>query len=634
MKKKFMITTPIYYANNVAHIGHAYTSLAADIVARFYRLLDYDVFFLTGSDEHGKKIENAAKKAGMEPKAFVDKINAYWIEMNKSLNISIDHFVRTTDDYHIEFCKEIYNLMKDNGDIYKGEYKGLYCVECEKYIREVELVDGKCPFHKVEPEILKEESYFFKFSKYAKPLLDYYEKNPNFISPAFKKQEIVNRIKEGLEDLSISRKSLKWGIQLPDDPNHVMYVWIDALSNYISALRYPGEKYKKYWPADVHLIGKDILWFHSAIWPAMLMSAGLPLPKKVFAHGFWQAEGNKMSKTLGNVVSPDEMKENYGLEAFRYYLFSKAQFGQDNDFYEKELVDVLNTELADDFGNLVNRIIVLTQKYFQGKVPFPEKVSSEEKSIESNFDIVDNIIEYYKNFDFSRVVRTIWEQLRGMNKYITDKEPWVLFKNKEMEKLEEIQFCLLEGLRILAILLQPILPDTCAKIFEALGIKHKGFDVATWRNEKGFNKTSKLKAKKLILFTKKEFVEEKEGEKEEAKMEKSEKIKGKPQVTYNDFQKLDIRSAKILEVEEFPDSKKLVKLKVECGSETRTVIAGIGKYYNTEELKDKNIIIIINLKPRKIHGVLSEGMLLAVDINGEPVLLIPDKDVKSGLPIA
>ncbi|MBN2150406.1 MAG: methionine--tRNA ligase [Candidatus Lokiarchaeota archaeon] len=620
-KPKFYVTTPIYYVNDSPHVGSAYTTTAADIVARFYRLLGHDVFFLTGTDEHGQKLENAAKEAGMDPKAFVDKVVETYKHAWAELGITNDHFVRTTDESHVEFCKAIFEKMKEAGDIYLGSYDSLYCVECEKALKESELVDGMCPFHKKKPEHQREENYFFKLTKYKQQLLDFYENNPDFISPAFRKQEILNVLQD-LEDLSVSRANLKWGIPIPGDPGQVMYVWIDALSNYISALGYPGEKYKKFWPADVHLIGKDITKFHMVYWPAMLMSAGLPLPRKVFAHGFWTVDGQKMGKALGNVVRPLEMKAKYGLDAFRYYLFSKAQFGQDNDFSERELVNVLNTELADDLGNLVNRVIVLVQKYFDGRVPVPEKPSKDEGEFEPRFKALDQVRRAYADFDFSRALKTLWELLRYMNKCITEAKPWELFKAKQMEALAGVLFALLEGLRIVMIWLQPVMPGTCAQVLDAFGVlaAHRTVAQATWRNENGMARGGSLAAKSLILFTKKEMMTMSD--------EKLQPVK--PEVTFDDFMKVDLRSAKIVSAIPFADSKKLVQLEVDLGVEKRTIVAGIGKQYKPKDLEGRNIIVVANLAPKKLHGVVSQGMLLAVDVDDEPILLQPDKDVKPG----
>jgi len=592
----------------------------------------------------------------MEPKAFCDKVVETYKLAWKELGITNDAFIRTTDSCHEEFCQLIFTKMKENGDIYKGDYEGLYCVGCEKFIKEMELEDGKCPLHKTEPTYLKEESYFFRLSAYQQKLLNFYEENPDFIAPAFRKAEIVNRILEGLNDLSVSRTSITWGIPIPDDPEHVMYVWIDALSNYISALGYPdGENYAKFWPADVHLVGKDIAWFHMVIWPAMLMSAGFPLPKKVFAHGFWTVDGQKMSKALGNVVRPLELKVKYGNDALRYYLFSKAEFGQDNDFSEKQMVDVLNTELADDLGNLVNRLLVLTQKYFNGVVPSPPP-SPDESEFEERCNLSERVATMLDECDFSGVLRAIWDLFRFMNKTISEAEPWVLYKNKEMEKLESFLFTLLEAIRIGATYLAPFMPGTSAQILDALGIEDRSLDTATWRNPNGFQVGHPLGQANLILFTKQEYspenppaenktpaaTENKPVKNKISKKNKTEKISTmseeetadiKPQISYEDFVKLDIRSARILAAEPFPDSKKLVKLDIQIGSETRTIVAGIGKVYKAEDLVDKNIIVLANLEPKKLHGVMSNGMLLAVDINDEPILLTPDRDVETGYPV-
>ncbi|MBD3187782.1 methionine--tRNA ligase [Candidatus Bathyarchaeota archaeon] len=627
-KNTFYVTTPIYYVNDNPHIGHAYTTMAADIIARFYRLLGREVYFLTGTDEHGEKLEIAAENAGLEPKEFVDNVVKKFQNLWKLLEISNDDFIRTTDTRHVEFCKKIFLKMKERGDIYKGYYEGLYCVGCESFIRKVDLVDGKCPQHDQAPKLVKEESYFFKMSKYQEPLLDFYKKNPDFISPPSKRKGIMNLLSEGLKDLSISRKSISWGIPIPGDPEHVMYVWIDALSNYISALKYGSDLYKKFWPADVHLIGKDIKWFHMVIWPTMLMSAGLPLPRKVFAHGFWNVDGVKMSKTLGNVVDPVEMVNLYGLESFRYYLFKKAQFGQDNDFSERELVDVLNTELADDLGNLVNRIIVLVQKYFKGEIHVPEERTTEEEQVETRFNIVESIIDQYKQFKFSKVLKQCWKLLRWMNKYISETEPWVIHKQGDMERLKNVLYILLEGIRIIAIFFKPVLPGTSKKILTALNLPPQDLSRATWRNKHGYKDGMTLAKKKLILFNKMEYSEKREKEMDEPKIKDA-----KPEITFDIFSKIDMRSAEIVSAEAFPDSSKLVKLEVECGPETRTVVAGIAKYYSLDELEGKTVIMVVNLKPRKIHGVLSEAMLLAVDVDNEPFLLVPDKAVESGFPV-
>ncbi|MHA1271411.1 MAG: methionine--tRNA ligase [Candidatus Helarchaeota archaeon] len=507
MKNKWYVTTPIYYVNDKPHIGHAYTSLAADIVARYYRLKGYDVFFLTGTDEHGQKLENVAKALNKNPKEFADEAVVHFKNMNRELDITIDHFIRTTDESHINFVQNMYLKIKNNGDIYKGFYEGPYCVGCEKFIRDIELVDGKCPLHKKEPIEIKEESYFFRLSKYTDKLLRFYEENPEFISPSYRKKEIINRVKEGLKDLSISRQTIKWGIPVPDDPLHVIYVWLDALLNYISALEFGSEKYKKYWPADVHFVGKDILWFHTVIWPALLMSAKLPLPKMVFAHGFWTVDGNKMSKTLGNVIDPIEMKNKYGLDEFKYYLFNKSRFGHDNDFSEENMINVINTELADEFGNLVNRIIVLTNLSFNGKIIIPEKITEYESMFKELMKNYNEILKAYEKYEFHKVFDILRQILKEMNKIITDTESWTFKKQGKIEELKSFIFGLLECLRYISILLLPVMPNKAEKILKALGFSKENqniqdFSTLGWRNKNGLYKSKQITVKKLILFKK------------------------------------------------------------------------------------------------------------------------------------
>ncbi len=629
-KPKFYVTTPIYYVNDTPHVGSAYTTIAADILARFYRLSGYEVYFLTGSDEHGQKIEVAARSAGMEPKAFVDNVVKAYKKAWVDLNISNDAFIRTTDEYHVEFCKTIFKKMNFAGDIYKGLKEGLYCVGCEKFLTDTDIVDGMCPLHKIAPEFLKEENYFFRLSRYQQKLLEYYEKNPDFISPVFRKQEIINRVRDGLIDLSVSRTTIKWGIPIPDDPDHVMYVWIDALSNYISALGYPGEKYQKFWPADVHLVGKDILWFHTVIWPAMLMSAGLPLPHKVFAHGFWTVDRQKMSKSLHNVVDPLVMKKKYGLDAFRYYLFSKSQFGQDSDFSEKELVEILNTDLADVFGNLVNRVIVLTQKYFQGTVPFPTECSAGEEEFKSQFNVIKDIELAYQELDFSKALHLLWDLLRAMNKYITDKQPWELFKRKQMGELQSLLLSLIEGLRITAILIQPVMPGTCEKLFDAFGLKNPNLKDAIWRCENGFKIGSTLRVKSLILFSKKEYSQEPASEPPKLEQEGHLAVDNPPvlnagTVSYEDFQKFHFTVGTIIEAKPVPGAQKILELKVDLDTELRTIVGGIAEIYTPADLVGKNIVILENLEPKTLRGIKSQGMLLAADVpkNKYAIILAP-----------
>ncbi|MFH1445447.1 MAG: methionine--tRNA ligase [Nanoarchaeota archaeon] len=459
IKLKYYITTPLYYVNAKAHIGHAYTNIAADVLARWHRLKGDDVFFLTGTDEHGKKVETAAKKAKKKPKDFADSIAKDFKKVWKVLNISNDYFIRTTSEQHKKAVYEMVRRMKERGDIYKGVYEDWYCVPCESYWTKTQLKDEKCPTCGREVEKLKEESYFFKLSKYQKPLMELYEKNKGFISPEYRRQEIINRVKEGLKDLSITRTSFDWGIKYPDDSKHILYVWIDALTNYISALDFPdGSKYKKFWPADVHIMAKEILWFHSVIWPAMLLSAGVKPPKKVFAHGWLTVDGEKMSKSVGNVIDPIDMSKKYSTDALRYFLLREIAFGHDGDFSEESLRGKINNELVADLGNLLNRTLTLVDKY-KGKIEGKPKLEKELK--------IKKIEKYIDIFEFHHALDEIWNFIRATNRYINETEPWKL----EGKELSSVLYNLLESLRIVSILISPFMPETSEKINKQLGIK-------------------------------------------------------------------------------------------------------------------------------------------------------------------
>ena len=463
-RKKFYITTPIFYVNDKPHIGHAYTMIVADILARWHRLRGEDVFFLTGTDEHGEKIQKSAIAAGKTPQEFgdgiVDRFKATW----KALNISYDFFIRTTDENHIETVQKFISLLQQKGDIYKGEYEGWYCVSDETFLTELELVDGKCPYCGKPVERVKEESYFFRLSKYREALLDHYKENREFLSPSFRAQEIINRVKEGLNDLSISRTSVTWAVPFPGDNKHFVYVWLDALVNYISALGWPeGEKFREFWPADVHLIGKEINWFHSVIWPALLMSAGLPLPRMVFSHGWWTVDGKKMSKSVGNVVDPMDLLSRYTDDEIRYFLIRSMPIGQDGDFSEKALAERVNGELLADLGNLVSRIIAIADK---ADVSFlGENILEKEINIEK-------IDKAFEKVDINAALEEIWSFIRKMNKYVDSTQPWRL----KGEELSEVMYNLLEGLRVLSILLYPFMPRTAEKIASQLGTEITSLD--------------------------------------------------------------------------------------------------------------------------------------------------------------
>jgi len=460
-KSKFYITTPIYYVNDVPHIGHAYTTIVADVLARWHRLNGESVFFLTGTDDHGKKVATAAKEAGKTPQQFTDGVVKRYHEAWKALAISNDDFIRTTEKRHERVVIEIIHLLEKAGDIYKGEYEGWYCVPDETFLTETQLVNGKCPECGRDVEKVKEGSYFFRLSKYQKPLLELYRKNPDFISPKNRRQEIINRVQAGLKDLSITRETVKWGIPFPGDNKHVLWVWIDALSNYLSAIEYPEPKYKKYWPADIHLMAKEILWFHSVIWPAILMSCKIPLPKKVFAHGWLTIEGKKMSKSKGNVVDPVKLIKKYPVDTVRYFLVREIPLGDDGDFSEKALISRINGELVSDLGNLASRVLTLAErcKTFQGK-----------DEISKNLDF-KKIEKHVENVELHHAINEIFSFVRAVNKYINEKEPWKL----EGKELEQVVYNLLESLRVISILISPFMPSTSEKLNKQLGVKAGSF---------------------------------------------------------------------------------------------------------------------------------------------------------------
>ncbi|MFC1454532.1 methionine--tRNA ligase [Candidatus Undinarchaeota archaeon] len=501
--KKFYVTTPIYYVNDVPHLGHGYTTIAADVLARWHRQRGEDVVFLTGTDEHGQKVENAARKKGVEPREFVDKLVPVFKENWELLNISNDDFIRTTDERHEKIVKEIIKTCEKNGDIYKGEYEGLYCIPCESYWTELQLVNGNCPECGRPVELLKEDAYFFKLSKYENQLLEFYEKNPDFLAPEFRGREIIARVKEGLKDLSITRKSFKWGIEFPLDKEHVVYVWFDALTNYISALGWPDGKFKDFWPANVHLIGKEINWFHSVIWPAMLFSAGIEPPKKVFAHGWLTVDGEKMSKSKGNFIQPKELIEKYGVDAFRYFLIREISFGEDGDFSEQALVNRLNSDLADELGNLVSRVAAMIGKYADGKVPEGKLDPKLKKKAEDAWKKAEGHID---NIELNKATEVVWSFLKELNRYVNEKEPWVLAKNKDKE-LDNVLYNLAEGLRVASGLVFPFIPESAEKIAGQFGIAVPTFDELKWGDLKPGTELKKGE----ILFEKKEF-EEKEAE--------------------------------------------------------------------------------------------------------------------------
>lgn len=659
----FYITTPIYYPSGKLHIGHSYTTVAADAMARYKRLQGYDVMFLTGTDEHGQKIQRVAAENGVTPQQYVDKIVGGIKELWRMMRITYDKFIRTTDAEHVETVQKIFKLLYDKGDIYKSEYEGWYCTPCESFWTETQLVDGKCPDCGRPVEKTREESYFFRLSKYQDRLIKLLEENPDFIQPVSRRNEMLNNfLRPGLEDLCVSRTSFNWGVPVSFDEKHVVYVWIDALSNYITALGYLSgndEAFRKYWPADVHLVGKEIVRFHTIIWPAMLMALDLPLPKQVYGHGWLVLEGGKMSKSKGNVVDPVILIEKYGLDAIRYFLLREVPFGADGVFSNESLISRINSDLANDLGNLVSRTTAMIRKYFDGLLPDNREAGEfDDDLVQMLSGLKAKVEELLDGLQFNLALTEIWKAISRTNKYIDETMPWMLARNESGKgRLAAVLYNLAESIRIISILIQPFMPETPAKIWDQLSIpaEQTGWELAgKWG---AYSPFSPVKQGEIIfprIDAAKELEElaaitpgaakepqgeqgKKPGAEAAAQPEKGEgKPEGIAQIGIDDFSKVDLRVVKVISAEKVEKSDKLLKLRLQTGEGERQVVSGIAQYYTPEEMVGKTLVLVANLKPVRLRGIESQGMILAAcdEASGKLTLVTVEGDMPAGTRIS
>lgn len=661
-RNTFYVTTPIYYVNDIPHIGHAYTTIIADALARFNRLRGKNVFFLTGTDEHGQKVEKAALERGLSPKEHVDGIVGRFVDLWKALGVSYDGFIRTTDPVHEKGVQAVFQKLKDKGDIYKGTYQGWYCVSDESFISDDVRLEPEG--HKICPDcgrvctLVSEECYFFRLSAYEKPLLDFYEKNPEFVRPQSRMNEVTSFVRHGLKDLGITRTTVKWGIPVPDDPKHTIYVWFDALLNYVTAIGCgtDEERFRTYWPADIHLMAKDILRFHAIYWPAFLMAAGLPLPGCVFSHGWWLKDNSKMSKSKGNVLDPHVILRSFGPDPLRYFLLREIPIGLDGNFSHEAFVHRANSDLANDLGNLVQRTLTMIRNYFDGTLADLPGELEEDSALASGFaDLKNKVRDLYDSCSLNRALEEIWAYIGVVNKYLADREPWKMAKNEALKpRLKRILFETASAIRGISYLIYPVMPSSCETIWELLGEPKRITDVRYDDIDFGGYEVGLTVREPKPLFPRvllKDFLAEEKGEpvpaaavaasapspadkksaKKESPMEETPVAAVNPFVTYEEFAKMEFRVAKILAAERVPNTDKLLKLDVDLGEEKRTMIAGIAETYTPEDIVGKSMIVIVNLKPVKIRGVESRAMLLAATVEGgKAVVPFFDREVPPG----
>lgn len=644
-KKNFYLTTPIYYPNSNLHLGHTYTTIVADVLKKYKQAQGYDVFFTTGTDEHGQKLQESAIKAGKEPLEYIDPIVDSAKELWKTLDIDFDAFVRSTDKIHEKNVSDIFTKLYEKGEIYKGSYKGMYCVPCEAFWTESQLVEGnKCPDCGREVSESEEETYFFRLSKYQDKLLKLYEENPDFIQPESRKNEMISFINEGLTDLSVTRSSFDWGVRVPFDEKHIVYVWIDALSCYLTGVGYgtDEEKFNKYWPCDVHLIGKEIMRFHAIIWPSILMALDLPLPKKIFGHGWILFDDDKMSKSKGNIVYAEPIIERYGMDALRYFMLREFTFGQDGNFTYTKMLNRINSDLVNDLGNLVSRTVAMCEKYFGGIVPAQTELTDIDNDlIETAVTTRDRVAELMDKLNFSMALEEIWKLVRRTNKYIDETTPWTLIKEGQEDRLKTVIYNLLESIRIISGLIKPFMKETSSKINEQIGYSDYSYEDLTkfgllkvgtkvCKGKNLFDRLDVDKELEIIVEKNSELIELRKKKNSGSNEEKEVVDEERELITIDDFAKVELKVGKIIDCQPHPKADRLLVSKIDIGDEVRTIVSGIRKFYNEKDLIGKKVIVVTNLKSVNLRGVESNGMILAASDEENLSVLTVLNDIKEG----